>query len=226
MRGKRRAFLWIFCGLGAALLLLLAAVLGINAYVRGMGEERILSREEAVLLEDVDCILVLGCLVRSDGSPSDMLADRLDMGVALYEAGMSEALLVSGDHGREEYDEVNAMKAYAVSRGVPAEDVFMDHAGFSTYESVIRAKEVFGAERVVIVSQEYHLSRALYLAKAMEIEAWGVAADTREYRNQWVRDLREVMARCKDFFVGILRPDPTYLGESVDLSGDANQTNG
>ena len=140
-------------------LLLGGAVLLINSFVKRRSMPYILSPERSAELESVDCVIVLGCLVKSDGAPSDMLSDRLSRGVELYELGVSQKLLMSGDHGREEYDEVNAMKRFAVDRGVAAEDVFMDHAGFSTYESMYRAKEIFGARRVVIVTQGYHLYR-------------------------------------------------------------------
>lgn len=126
-----------------------------------------------------------------------MLHDRLQQGVALYQKEAAPKLLVSGDHGREEYDEVNAMKRFAEEQGVPSEDVFMDHAGFSTYESVYRARDIFQVRRMVIVTQEYHLSRALYIAKRLGIEAWGVPADPRTYSGQTARDLREILARVK-----------------------------
>ena len=218
--------MWLLCVLLVLSLLLTFALLGANVYVKESTSDRILSAADAAMLEDVDCILVLGCLVRSDGSPSDMLADRLACGVRLYETGVSNALIMSGDHGTEEYDEVNAMKQYAVVAGVPSSRVFMDHAGFSTYESIYRAKEIFGARRIVIVSQEYHLYRALNIADALGVEAYAVAADTREYRNQWQRDLREALARGKDLLQGIFKPRPTYLGEPVDLSANGDMTRG
>ena len=169
-----------------------------NGYVKHSTADQILTSEQAAALEGVDCILVLGCLVKSDGSPSDMLYDRISVGVTLYQNGASPKLLMSGDHGQKEYDEVNTMKAYAIDAGVPSADVFMDHAGFSTYESVFRAKEIFGAKRIVIVTQEYHLYRALYIANALGIEAYGVSADLRGYSGQTKRDLREILARIKE----------------------------
>ena len=117
------------------------------------------------------------------------------------------------------------MKAYAVAHGVPSEDVFMDHAGFSTYETVYRAKEIFGAKRVIIVTQEYHLYRALYIAERFGIEAYGVASDYHTYGGQTQRDLREVLARCKDFFASIFKPEPTYLGEKIPIDGNGDVTN-
>ncbi len=201
-----------------------AALFGIDAWVRGSVSSRILSQEEAAQLEDVDCILVLGCRVYDNGSPSAMLEDRLKRGVALYNLGAAPKLLMSGDHGRENYDEVDAMKHYAVDAGIASEDVFMDHAGFSTYETMYRAKEVFGAKKVLIVTQEYHLYRALYVAQALGLEAYGVSADYRQYVGQSTRDLREVLARAKDFAMAVFQPEPTYLGEMIPISGNGELT--
>lgn len=202
----------------------LVLVFVIDALVRQSVSDRILTEEQAAELSDMDCILVLGCLVHTDGDPSDMLEDRLKRGVALYDAGAAPKLLMSGDHGREGYDEVDAMKRYAVEAGIPSADVFMDHAGFSTYESVYRAKEIFRADKILIVTQEYHLYRALYIARAMGIEAYGVSADYRGYLNQEARDLREVLARVKDFAMCIFKPEPTYLGETIPVWGDGELT--
>lgn len=201
-----------------------AAVAGINGWVVGSVSSRILSEEQAAALQDVDCIVVLGCQVRSDGSPSHMLEDRLKRSVALYDMNASPKILMSGDHGTVEYDEVDAMKRYAVNAGVPSADVFMDHAGFSTYETVYRAKEIFGADKVIIVTQEYHLYRALYIAKQLGVDAYGVAADYRQYSGQLSRDIREVLARVKDFGMGIFQPEPTYLGEAIPISGNGDLT--
>ena len=202
-----------------------AAVLGVNAYVKSSVDEKLLSVMEAAKLEDVDCILVLGCQVRADGTPGGMLQDRLDQALVLYSTAVAPKLLMSGDNGQEEYDEVNAMKGYALTQGVPSEDIFMDHAGFSTYESMYRAREIFGAEKVVIVTQEYHLYRALYIAEKMGIEAWGVAADQNQYAGQTQRDIREVLARCKDLVKCIFKPEPTYLGETIPIFGNGDLTN-
>ena len=200
-------------------------VLSVNAYVKGSAKENIISKEEAAEIEGVDCIIVLGCLVKSDGAPSDMLADRMRCGVELYEMGTSPKILMSGDHGRAEYDEVNAMKKYAIDSGVPSDDIFMDHAGFSTYDSIYRAKEIFGADKIVIVTQEYHLYRALYIAEALGVEAYGVSADHRQYRGQTMRDIREILARNKDFLYALTKPEPTYLGEPISLETSGDVTN-
>lgn len=200
-------------------------VLGINGYVKQTGAGMILSPEDAAKLEDVDCILVLGCKVENDGSPSPMLRDRLTRGVDLYFQGASPKLLMSGDHGKEDYNEVGAMKEFAIEKGVPSENVFMDHAGFSTYESVYRAKEIFGADKIIIVTQQYHLYRALYIAKALEVEAYGVGCDYNTYAGQWTREVREILARNKDAVKSVFQPLPAHLGEAIPISGDGNITN-
>lgn len=202
-----------------------AAVFGINTHVKKTGGKRLLTVEKAAELEDVDCILVLGCLVRSNGTPSDMLADRLEQGIGLYELGAAPKLLMSGDHGRKDYNEVETMKQYAVSAGISSSDVFMDHAGFSTYDSIYRAKEIFAADKVIIVSQEYHLYRALYLAEKLGLEAYGVAAEGDDYSGQTYRELREILARVKDFMTAIIKPEPTYLGDVIPVNGDGDLTN-
>lgn len=199
-------------------------VLGINLWVTGSVSNRILTEQEAATLQDVDCIVVLGCQVRSDGTPSHMLEDRLKRGVALYEVGAAPKLLMSGDHGTAYYNEVDTMKRYALDAGIPSEDVFMDHAGFSTYETMNRAINVFEADKIIIVTQKYHLHRALYVAKALGIEAYGVPADYRQYSGQLARDVREVLARVKDFGMAIFKPDPTYLGEVIPISGNGELT--
>lgn len=202
------------------------AAFAIDAHVRSSTEPRIVTTDEAAKLDGVDCVLVLGCGVRPDGQPSDMLADRIAQGVALYENGTSPKLLMSGDHGRSDYDEVNAMRDVAVEAGVPVDDVFMDHAGFSTYESMYRARDVFQAKRVVIVSQKYHLYRALYVAERLGLDAYGVSADLRPYAGQEGRELREILARDKDFFTSMVQPLPTFLGDPISLSGSGSATEG
>jgi vancomycin permeability regulator SanA len=202
-----------------------AAVLGINLYVKNSYAERIISSEEAADLKGIDCILVLGCQVKDDGSPSDMLKDRLRRSIEVYNLGAAPKILMSGDHGQEDYDEVGTMKKYAVDAGLASEDIFMDHAGFSTYESVYRAKEIFGADRIIIITQKYHLYRALYIAGKLGIEAYGVPSDYYIYAGQSYREVREILARCKDFVTTILKPEPKYMGEAIPISGNGDVTN-
>lgn len=215
-------------GLGILVLVVVGAVavFAVDAHVRSSAAPRIVTADEAAALGNVDCVLVLGCGVHPDGRPSAMLADRIAQGVALYENGTSPKLLMSGDHGRTDYDEVNVMRDVAAQAGVLADDVFMDHAGFSTYESMYRARDVFGARRIVIVSQEYHLYRALYVAERLGLDAYGVSADLRPYAGQEAREVREVLARSKDFATAIVQPPPTFLGEPISLTGSGTATEG
>ena len=225
MKNKKKIVLRVFCVLVFLGILSIGAVFGINAFVKGTARDQILTPDEAAKLTDVDCILILGCGVHSDGSPSDMLHDRLRRGVELYELGAAPKLLMSGDHGRKGYDEVDAMKHFAVDAGIDSDDVFMDHAGFSTYESMYRAKEIFQAKRIIIVTQEYHLYRAIYIAESLGMEAYGVSSDYRAYSGQFRMDVREILARVKDFGICVIRPKPTFLGEAIPIWGDGNLTN-
>lgn len=222
---KKRLFLILLCSALSVVLLGLLLVAGFNLAVIRSAEKHLLSVDKAVSLEDVDCILVLGCKVHGDGEPSDMLEDRLLRGLELYEMGAAPKLLMSGDHGQTDYDEVDSMKHFAVDRGVPSENVFMDHAGFSTYESMYRARDVFQAKKIIIVTQGYHLYRAVYIARALGLEAYGVDADLRNYSGQSGRDFREILARVKDFWTCVFQPEPTYLGLPIPISGDGNLTN-
>lgn len=220
-KNRKRLLTWL-----AILLSLLIAVPCVINGVVVLGTRGLIVTPEQAAGLGFDCVLVLGAGVWEGGQPSHMLEDRLLTGIRLYETGAGRKLLMSGDHGSTDYDEVNVMKRFAVERGVPDSDVFMDHAGFSTYESLYRAKAVFQATSVVIVTQTYHLYRALYIARAMGLDVRGVAAERRTYVGQNYYNLREFLARVKDFGMTILRLEPTYLGEAIPVSGDGNLTNG
>lgn len=199
-------------------------ILFINFFIVLKESKRIISEDEATKKENIDCILILGAGIR-DGKPTHMLEDRLLQGISLYEKNTSKKIIMSGDHGREHYDEVNIMKNFAIEKGVASSDIFMDHAGFSTYESIYRAKEIFEVDSLIIVTQKYHLYRALYIADSLGIESYGVASNPRLYTGQLVREIREVLARNKDFVNSIFKPKPTYLGETIPVSGDGDITN-
>ena len=211
--------------LAALVVLGILLPLGASVYVMASTESRIIPLEQAASL-DADAILVLGARVWNNGQPSGILKDRISTGVALYENGASDRLLMSGDHGQENYDEVNAMKDYAIEQGVPTEVIFMDHAGFSTYESVYRARDIFQVKTLVIVSQQYHLYRALYIARALGLNAYGVSCDKRDSSAFSLFDVRETLARCKDLLFSFIQPLPTYLGDVIPISGDASATDG
>ena len=207
-----------------AFIFLIVTVLGINFYVKASVKSRIINIKQAKKLKDVDAIIVLGAGVWGD-EPSPLLRDRLITGIEAYKKGVSNKIIMSGDHGRKDYDEVNIMKEYAINEEIPSEDIFMDHAGFSTYDSIYRAKYIFKAKKIIIVTQKYHLYRALYIAKQLGIESYGIKAVPRRYAGDEKRELREILARDKDFFKCIIKPKSTYLGEEIPVSGNGNVTN-
>ena len=195
----------------------------INGWVVQQGKSSVVSPESLSATPNAyQCILVLGAGLSADGNPSPMLKDRLDVSISLYESQLAPKLLLSGDHGKKYYDEVNAMLAYCLAQGVPKDDIFLDHAGFSTYESMVRAKEIFRVERALVVTQEYHLYRALYIGQRLGLSVNGVSATLREYQGQSVRDQREFYARNKDFLQTLTWPDPTYLGAPIPITGDSS----
>lgn len=198
---RGRAMLCVLATLCMIGVLGVVTVAIINGIVIGGADGRILTADEAMQLANVDYIIVLGAGVKADGSPSDMLHDRVLTAVNLRAAGQGAPLLMSGDNQHPDYDEVSAMVALAVELSVDETNIETDRLGLSTYESVQRAAELYGAERVVIVTQKYHLYRALYIAEQMGLEAFGVSADVRTYRGQTFREVREIAARCKDFLL-------------------------
>ena len=175
-----------------------------------------------------DAVIVPGARVFADGRVSVMLADRLDAALALYRDGKVPRILVSGDHGTARYDEVSAMARYLEARGVPAEHIFLDHAGFTTYDTLYRARAVFGVGRAIVVTQRFHLTRALFVASALGLPAEGVVADQRPYtRRSLLRsNLREVGARVKAFAEVILHRPPRFLGPLLPIEGDGRITRG
>lgn len=173
---------------------------------------------------DYDCIIILGAGIRNN-QPSPMLEDRLLTGKEIYNAKVSKKILVSGDHSKIDYDEVTVMKNYLIEAGISSDKIFMDHNGLSTYDSIYRAKKIYKAQKVIIVTQDYHLYRALYIAKKLDLEAVGIVANKRTYQNQIKRDIREYIARTKDFFKCIAKSQSTYLGEIHPIEGNGDTTN-
>lgn len=208
----------------AVVLAIVAVFAATNAVTIVGSKGSIVSADEASI-SSADAIVVLGASVFADGTPSGILQDRLDDGVALYFAGVAPKLIMSGDNGTESYNEVRVMKQYAIAQGVPSEDIFCDHAGFSTYESMYRAKYVFGCQRIVVATQTYHLYRALWSAKSLGMQATGVPSDYHEYQKQLQYDIREVPARTKDFFKALFRMPSTYVGDAISLDQDGDVTN-
>jgi SanA protein len=208
------------CLLPAALAII--AVAAINVVVARAARGRIVARVEDA--PDAPVAIVMGAMVFADGSMADMTRDRVQTAVALYQQGKAGKLLFSGDHGRRAYDEVNAMRRAALAAGVPPEDIFLDHAGFSTYETMYRARQVFGVTRALVVTQNFHLPRAIYLARKMGIDAIGVTADLSRYRHAWRQGLREYAASCKAFWQVLVGAQPRFLGPPIPIAGDGRVT--
>lgn len=209
--GKRTMGIFVSL-LIVSLIIVILAISNVNSY-----------KKYIYNIEDIpkgkDAIIVLGAGVKNDGTPSDILADRLETSIEVYNEGAAGALILSGDHGREEYNEVGAMKDYVLKNNIDESIVFMDHAGFSTYDTMYRAKEIFKVKSAVIVTNEYHLPRALYIARKLGIEAYGVKSDKRGYQLMDSYKKREALAKLKDFaYVNVLKPEPKFLGESIPVS--------
>jgi len=209
--------------LGILIVIAGSSSLCINQYVERIGSKYITSSSQ---VPEVDAILVLGAYVFPNGTVSPMLNDRLNEAYKLYKLEKANKILVSGDHGRKDYDEVDAMKKFLIDKGVPAQNVFMDHAGFSTYESMYRARDIFQAKKVIIVTQGYHLMRAVFVARELGLEAYGVNSDLHDYGAvMTMYRLREVAARNKDFFTAkFIKPKPTFLGKAIPVTGDGRAT--
>ncbi|MBR3879607.1 MAG: YdcF family protein [Clostridia bacterium] len=179
-------------------------VVGISEYVRISQTDKVFDLATDVPEnEKIDCVVVLGAGLQSNGKPSHMLEDRIKVGVDVLDRTGADYILMSGDKSGEYYDEPAAMKKYAEEMGVDPSKILIDDKGFSTYESMTRVKDEYGFDNVVVITQRYHLYRALYIAEDAGIEAVGVSADLRPYRNQFVRELREILARVKDMLLCI-----------------------
>lgn len=200
----------------AAIAIVICVTAVINIHMVSSTKENIISAEGGRNL-DFDCIIVLGAMVYSDGTPSLILKERLDAAIKLYDEGVSDKILMSGDNGQKEYNEVIPMKQYAMEQGIPEENIYLDYAGFSTYESMYRLRDVFKVERAVVVTQRYHLYRALYIGQKLGLEVKGFAAADRK-KGQVKREIREFFARIKSFGLIIIDAEPTYLGDPVSLN--------
>ncbi|MBP2650317.1 MAG: hypothetical protein H6Q74_1142 [Firmicutes bacterium] len=218
LRGKR---IYVLCGI--LVLVIAGFVFYTNKCVVTEGAGYILNSDDA---PKSDAILILGAFVSPEGKVSGMLEERLKVGLELYQKGKASKFIVSGDHGRKDYDEVNAMKKFLLDRNVPDEDIFMDHAGFTTYDSMYRARNIFKVDKIIVVTQGFHLPRAIFLARKLGIEAYGIEAGTGRNSNLVIlkNRLREMIARSKAYLAVAIKSKPTYLGEAIPVTGDGRIT--
>lgn len=215
MNVLRHCGIVLFAGALAALLLLIVPVL----FVRFSTSAFTFSTPEGA--PETDAAIVLGASV-SGGLPSPILAARADEAIALYLKGKVGKILVTGDHGALSHDEVTPVRKYLLAAGIPAEDIFLDHAGFDTYSSMYRAREVFNVHSSVIVTQDFHLPRALFVARSLGIDAVGVI--TPQMQASVFEYLREIPASWKALIDLVMRRQPKYLGPVIPISGDGQVT--
>ena len=203
--------------------LFLVFIFSIHTYVEKTTQGQIYSQEQLVEKgnDGYQAIFVLGGGVR-ENYPTPILKERLDTAIFLYKAGVAPKILMSGDNGSVHYDEVSVMRKYALDQGVPSNDIFMDYAGFSTYQSMYRAEYIFEVSKMVIVTQEYHLYRAIYIAKSMDMDVVGANATKSILSGHINRVVREIIAQNKDFFSTKFKPYPKFLGEKISLDQSAD----
>ena len=199
-------------------LIVFGAILLANSWVSQVAKNKIFSHYDDI--EPQQTVLVLGAGVKTNGQPSDILADRLETAIDLYIESQAAKIIVSGDNSTEHYNETDTMRDYLLANSIPPKVIFTDYAGFDTFDSIYRAKEIFGADKLVIVSQEFHLLRAIFLAEKLGIEAVGFSADLHEYRDRIWLNLREIPANTKAAANILFNSKPHFLGEKFDLTGD------
>ena len=223
----KRGFGWLIKKLFIILIVLTLiftlSVGAINLYVIKSTSKYIVVPENS---PKSDSIIVLGAGIYTDGSLSPMLYDRVKTATIVSNNNGTEKYLLTGDHGRKDYNEVGAMKSTLISEyNVLPKNIFLDHAGFSTYDSMYRADYIFKIKSAVIVTQKYHLPRAIYLARKKGIDAYGVAADRpSSYIGMPKYKIREYLATTKDFVISLFNVKPTFLGNEIPISGDGTQT--
>jgi vancomycin permeability regulator SanA len=216
---KRKKIILSLLLLAFAFILLIG---GINVYILHFSKKYIITTDQAT--PTTQAILILGARVYQNGALSDILRDRTDTAIELYKAGKAPVFLISGDHGTKDYDEVDAVKNYLLKEGIPAQSIFLDHAGFDTFDSLYRAKAIFGVESLIVTTQNFHLPRTVFVGNKLGITTYGVSADKQHYVDSSRNELREVLARTKAFFNIFFKSQPKFLGEKIPITGDAQKS--
>ncbi len=202
----------IFRLISRVIISIIVIAIGINIFVMLVGQGNKINAST----EKYDCIVVLGCSVYND-NPSDMLEDRLEKAVELYLSGYGETILMSGDVDGEYYDEVEVMKDYALSKGVPESAIITDPNGFSTYASMYSLMENYSYSKYLIVTQPYHLYRSLFIGRMLGLNVNGIGSEGNNYPGQLERDVREFFARIKDTINIVFSNEPNYQTRKDDI---------
>lgn len=181
------------------ILLLVCITIGLstNFYIIYNTKDKIVNNYNE--LKDISAIVVLGSGVKNN-EPSPILKDRLDEGIKLYNEGISSKIIMSGDGTHKEKDEVTVMKNYAIKQGIPEENIITDQYGLSTYDTIKNMKETYKLNKIILVTQKYHLYRALYISDKYKLDSYGSPSDLRKHSGVLYRESRELLARTKDFF--------------------------
>lgn len=216
-KSSKCASMWRF--IGYEIIIVFLTIILINVYVLSFSVLQYFSHIQDIEPSEVG--LVLWASVKPDGTPSDILKDRLDTAIIFYKEDKIQKILVSGDNGTRAYNEPVAMQKYLIASGVKKDDIYLDYAGFDTYDSLYRARDIFGNEELVIFTQWFHLHRAIYIAKRLWLNVVGVTTDINKYLHSNRNSIREIFARVKAFLeVEIIRPEPKYLGDTIEIVSD------
>ena len=194
--------------------------IGLDVFVKYSAKNNI----DVTIDKDMDAILVLGCAVWGD-KPSPMLQDRLNKAIELYNDGYAKKIIMSGDKTGDDHSEVNTMKKYAIEHGVDSNHIYLDYYGVSTYDSIYRAKHIFKVNNVIVVTQPYHLYRAVYIGLSKDMNIYGISSLGNDYSGQFIRDVREFLARPKDFIKCIINPKAEQYEDSIEINESGNLTN-
>ncbi|MBF4485913.1 ElyC/SanA/YdcF family protein [Flavobacterium sp. CSZ] len=197
----------------------LVAIVSVNYYVKSSTKKNIYYSIKKFPKNDVG--IIFGAGINGD-QPSKYLKDRLDAGISLYKANRINKILLSGDNGSDEHDELTVMKNYCFNHGVDTTKIFIDYAGFDTYSTMYRAKHIFNIKKATLISQEYHLNRAIYIGQKLGIKSVGYSANNGEYLGYKYVTFREYGSIFKSFFDVLRNREPHFLGNPIDINGVSN----
>lgn len=209
-----RKFIWIFTIL---FIIIINLIFYLKSWINWQTQPFI--KNTITELPSAEVVIVPGAFVWQNKIISDIFQDRLETAIKLYKTGKVNKILISGDHGKNNYDEVNTAKNYLLEKGIKSEDIFLDHAGFDTYDTLYRAREIFQISSAIVVTQKFHMPRVIYIGKKLNLNIFGYPADLRVYRNATKNAAREYLACVKAYFNIIINSKPKFLGPTIPITG-------